>query len=289
MKIPSEPEVRQRITDMDNTVHELRRVPSSLDVEQLRVGFMLSLIFGTRRVEVFGRHGPTGADAHHVDYDDEPGFLMIRRNAKRRTPEGYNLIGPAVPLDPEYEPWAEPVLEYMQQHKDEEPFRLAKNPEYSMSIASTVASHIFQGYEWPKEKYWRVDYHPAKPSQIKDTRQINGAINYLVERDDGTRTWRLGNAMVPTLTHIPGHRVAFNLHCLRSVRRLHCDMEFDFEPKDSKAFFGWEQKGAQTHFAESERRYMHTDIRDPRMKQILYKASAKFFPKLLKPYNADGF
>ena len=287
MKIPSEPEVRQRITDMDNTIHELRRVPSNLDVEQLRHAYMYTLVFGTRRAEAVGPYQPTREDAHRVNYDDQPGFLMIRRNGKRRTPEGYNLIGPAVPLDPQYEPWAEPVLEYMEQHK--EPFRLADRHSYSMSIASTVASHIFHGYEWPKEKYWRVDYQPARPSQVKDTRQINGAINYLIERDDGTRTWRRGDAMVPTLTHVPGHRIPFNLHCLRAVRRIHCDMEFDFNPKDSKAFFGWESKHGEVHFTDAERRYMHTDIHDPRMKQLLYKASAKFFPKLLKPYNADGF
>lgn len=148
MRLPTPLEVRRRIEQVGDSIHptEDKRVAKDVDEYQLRIAMEYQYLVAGRVSEIAGKYQPGTNLAYPVYINDVESVLFPVKTAKRKTEEGWSLRGPSVPFDPNYEPWAEEVYEYLQDNED--PFRFANNDASSKRILEAAEEYTFQGMSW---------------------------------------------------------------------------------------------------------------------------------------------
>ena len=107
-KEPTVLEVRNRIEDIEDDIY--------------RHAFMYQFLIGGEPSEACGKYAPNGNDAFKVDFivrgKNFPAIAFVVKTARR---EGIHRIC-ALPLDPKFEPWAQPVFDWFKKHGEKMPF-----------------------------------------------------------------------------------------------------------------------------------------------------------------------
>src|SRR4030043_312772 len=109
VRLPTPLEVRRRIEQVGDSIHptEDRRVAKDVDEYQLRMAMEYQYLVAGRVSEIAGKYQPGTNLAYPVYINSVESLLLPTKTAKRKTEEGWSLRGPAVPFDPNFEPWAE--------------------------------------------------------------------------------------------------------------------------------------------------------------------------------------
>ncbi len=154
--LPSSNEIRSIIEAIpENTIKvPVGRWEIPIDGNKVKHGFMAQYLFAGRVSEVFGKYGPLGRYAVHVKIDGEEAVLFAAKTAKRKTKRGWTLRPAMIPLNPQYEPWAKPVMDFMKKSPNEYPFKLAENDATSVRYARSRARPISAGCQIATSSCW---------------------------------------------------------------------------------------------------------------------------------------
>ena len=270
---------------------EVRRRIEAIEDEKYRLCFMYQYLIAGRISEVCGKYAPRGFEALETEFAFEgktyPAVLFAVKTAKRKSERGWTLRPAAVPLDPEYEPWARPLLNCFRKAGKDHPFMFASNPKTSKRYVQWAAEEAFGGLEWPMKEY-------SKPIEVEigKGRIVREAINqrnqevYLVKLEDGGRKWftKIREGVIRDHAPVGERWNRFRSHCLRKRRSLDLMLLYKFGAMDLKAYGGWEEKGSASHITDSMKYYLHLDIGEARENvEILKQIADKYFYKLLVP------
>jgi len=144
---------------------------------------MYQFLIGGEISEVYGKYAPRGIDAHRIEFEIRgkriPAVLFVVETARRK---GY-LRACAIPLDPRFEPWAKPLLDWFEDHGERCPFMLNEKitPKSNQRYAQKKAEEIFKDLKWPMGEYWStrsgkkvgMRYNPFTPSSLRGLRRKN--------------------------------------------------------------------------------------------------------------------
>jgi len=275
--MPSTAEVRQRIEPIKD--------------KKYRLCFMYQYLIAGRISEVCGKYAPRGFEALEVEFiSDEETYsavLFAVKTAKRKSKRGWTLRPVALPLNPEYEPWSQALLDHFKKAGHDYPFMFADKTKTSKRYAQWTAEKAFKGLEWNMEGY-------SKPIEVEVKREqiIREGINqrnqevYLIELENGTSKWftKIREGVIRDHTPIYTRWNPFRSHCLRKRRSLDLELFYGFNGLDLKAYGGWEEKGKESHITDAMKYYLHLDIEEARENiEILKQIANKYFHKLLIP------
>ena len=175
---PTEAEVRTRI--------------ESITDEKYRHAFMFQLICCARISEVCGKYAPKGTDFIETEFDGEAAVMFIVKTAKRKG----RLRSCAVPLNLDYEPWAQPLLDYFKKTGEDYPFMFHDKFEHSIRYAQWEAERTFNEFMWPMVQYTKTVEIPYTQDMVIGKRQGDtGYDQYLIEMD-GKRYWTYNSERV---------------------------------------------------------------------------------------------
>jgi len=147
-RLPTPLEVRQQIEKVGSKIHptDNRRVAKDVDEYQLQMAMKYQYLVAGRVSETAGKYQPGTELAYPVYINGEECLLLPVKTAKRKTEEGWSLRGPSIPFNPDFEPWAEELWEYLQDNRD--PFRFAEKDSTSKRILEAAITHTFDGFRW---------------------------------------------------------------------------------------------------------------------------------------------
>lgn len=129
-ELPRFKDVRERIEGIKSSPH--------------RFAFKYQYLTGTRSSEVCGKWHIRGKDFELNKHEDHPLIVFWVRTAKR---DGrIRLI--ALPLEPEYEPWAADLVKYFEKRKDRE-----KVFNFTRRTLQNYGRKHFNGLSYQIEKY----------------------------------------------------------------------------------------------------------------------------------------
>lgn len=269
-KTPSDHEIRERILAVENN--------------KLRHGFMMEYLCLGRVSEIYGKYMPRKSDVILTEFDGEEAAMFIIKTAKRK-----GMLRPvAVPLKKEYEPFAEPVYEYMVNSKDEYPFSLHENVETSKKYAMTAARKMFKGLWYPMIDYTRNTVVPyTKEMVIAQQYNKKGRDEYLVEFEDGSRAWTTSKEYAFINVKIDPRWKPCTSHVCRKRRNLTLAMNYKFDGLDRAIIGGWTEKSQDSGVPDAQKHYMFLDLSemDSSMVELLKSLASRYFEKLLIPYS----
>jgi len=305
-KLPTYLEVRERIEAIgrDYEVSEIKQLPKNSDSEKYRMVFKYQLLVAGRIAEVCGQYAPKGIEVFEesfrvpkhpelsdllktdfrVETIEVPAAMFVVKTAKR---EG-KLRAAALPLDPKYEPWTRPLLEYFQDVGDDYPFMFNKNPKHSIRYAQWVAAFAFDGLEWNMKKYSKSELRPIENFEILAER-INDRNKEvcLIELDEDTAKWvpKVGDTLrVPV--GIPGRWKPFRSHALRKRRELTNKFFYKMDIFQRAAFGGWTETSQVDTTSGAMEHYDYLDLSEfEESYDILIDLANLYFPKLLRPFS----
>ena len=264
--------------------YEIRERILSVEDDQRRHGFMLEYLALGRVSEIFGKYMPCKTDVILTDFDGVEAVMFIIKTAKRK-----GMLRPvAVPLNKEYEPFAEPVYEYMVNSRDEYPFALHENVETSKKYAMTAAKKMFSGYWWPMIDYTRSTAVPyTQDMVIKQDFTKKGQDQYLVQFEDGSRVWTTNTEIAYVNVKIASRWKPCTSHVNRKRRTLTLAMNYLFDGLDRAIIGGWTEKSQDGSVADALKHYMFLDLSemDASMVELLKMLAKRYFKKLLVPYS----
>jgi len=286
--LPSDPEIRERIERIGETIHisDIKKIPGNPNDEQYRLAFMYQLLIAGRVSEVCGQYAPRGTDVFEVDFDGVPAIMFAVKTAKR---EG-QLRACAIPLDPIYEPWSKPLLDYFRRFGDEKPFLFHKR--WSVRLLQYATNEVFKGLEWTFPKYTKSVECPIEDFEILATRiDDKGREKNLIELNEDTAKWctRMGeNLLVP---YEVGRRwKPFTSHALRKRRTRTLTYFYKFDGFMRSAYCGWKETSHVNTLPDSMDVYTYLDInalnRDEAI-EVLKSMTSIYFANLLKPMKAN--
>lgn len=283
---PTEAEVRARIETIKD--------------EKYRYAFMYQHLICGRISEMCGRYAPLGTSFVEMEFkvpifvprtfgDEEvivveptmiPAVMFIAKTAKRKG----RLRPCAVPLDPKYEPWAQPMLNYFKEVGDDYPFMFHEKFEHSIRYAQWAAEDAFDGFMWPMIQYTRANKIPYKPEMVLSERYGNtGYEEYLVELDDGKRYWTYDKKYVNDPEEVLARWKPFRSHCLRKRRIVTLTMDYGFDGIDSAYFGGWTESGKDKTIPVALKHYLYMELGSAKESMDLLKQMARrYFHKLCK-------
>jgi len=245
---------------------------------------MLEYLALGRVSEIFGKYMPCKTDVILTDFDGVEAVMFIIKTAKRK-----GMLRPvAVPLNKEYEPFAEPVYEYMVNSRDEYPFALHENVETSKKYAMTAAKKMFSGYWWPMIDYTRSTAVPyTQDMVIKQDFTKKGQDQYLVQFEDGSRVWTTNTEIAYVNVKIASRWKPCTSHVNRKRRTLTLAMNYLFDGLDRAIIGGWTEKSQDGSVADALKHYMFLDLSemDSSMVELLKMLAKRYFKKLLIPYS----
>jgi len=240
-EVPHPNDVRDRIEQTSKKPH--------------RMGLMYGFLIAGRASEVVGKacpsdirttpRGPLGRDFERtqarVDNEVYDAVVFNVKTSKRGgIPRSIGL-----PLDPEYEPWAESVLEYFQQFdKNDHVF------PYTRQDLFPSAKEVFkEDYVYPIEEYTTQSIDQDAFNELIE--QVPQSIKHLVKVPNYLRN----------KNKVPRHNRLLRLHgALRHYRLMELTQRFGFNREDRKVYAG--------HTLDVTDRYTHLDWQS-------------YFPKLL--------
>ena len=267
--LPTSQEVRDRINKM--------RIRSQTDVKYRNALRYVYLIAG-RVSEVAGGYAPFGKDAHLVDIDGISAVLFLVQTAHR---DG-RLRPVAIPMDPYYEPWTEPLYEWFKAHEDVNPFGDLTSRSYQRK-----ASIVFKGLEWPVEKYFTTEYREVEPHQIKFERTVNGVREYLVEFENLERRWVKEPKIAVTSVEKGGHWRPFSLLSLRHLRIFELRTYYNFSKDNLETYSGLSGVDPNQPRARTVNRYQYASLSGESQIQYQKDIAKSYFMNLLKSRKYD--
>jgi hypothetical protein len=284
--MPTYLEIRDRIyrigTDFDVT--DIKQIPKNADSEQYRLGFMYQLLIAGRISEMCGHYAPKGNEVYEVSFNDVSAAMFVVKTAKR---EG-KLRASSLPLDPQYEPWTEEVLEYFKRTGEDYPFKFGKNWAASKRYAQWVAAETFDKLEWPMKKYSKAELQPIENFEILATR-INDRNKEvcLIELDEDTAKWvpKVKDALrVPV--QVPARWKPFRSHGLRKRREVTNKFFYKMDIFQRAAFGGWTETSRVETASGAMEHYDYLDLSEfEESYDLLYDLSDLYFTKLLRPFG----
>jgi len=241
MGVPRPNDVRDRIEQASKEPH--------------RMGLMYGFLIAGRASEIVGKacpsdtrttpRGPFGRDFElthaRVDNDTIDAVVFNVKTSKRGgIPRSIGL-----PLDPEYESWAAPVMEYFQ--------RFDKNDRifpYTRQDLFPSAKEVFkEDYVYPIEEYTTQSIDQDAFNELVE--QVPQSIRHLVKVPGYLRN----------KNKVPRHNRLLRLHgALRHYRLMELTQRFGFNRENRKVYAG--------HTLDVTDRYTHLDWQS-------------YFPKLL--------
>lgn len=264
--------------------HEIRNKILAVEDDQLRHGFMAEYLWLGRVSEVYGKYMPRKTDVILTDFDGVEAAMFIVKTAKRK-----GMLRPvAIPMSKEYEPFAEPVYEYMVNSKEEYPFALHENKETSKKYAMTAAKKMFDGLWWPMIDYTRSTIVPyMKDMVISQQYNKKGLDQYLVEFADGSRVWTTDKEIAHINAKVESRWKPCTSHVCRKRRTLTVAMNYLFDGLDRAIIGGWTEKSQDGSVADALKHYMFLDLSemDGSMVELLKMLAKRYFKKLLIPYS----
>ena len=308
--LPTDAEVRARIDAIgrDFEVCDIKEIPQNHDSEKYRLAFMFQLLVAGRISEVCGRYAPAGMDALKIELDVPkypdlvqlmtrnfqlemirvPAVLFVVKTAKRKG----KLRACAMPLDPKYEPWAQPVFDYFKEAGDDHPFMFQERPAHSIRYAQWVAAYAFDGLEWPMKEYSKaIEVEVDKDKIIREAINQRNQDVYLIEQEDGTRVWFTKICDGVVRDHVPvGERWnPFRSHALRKRRNITNMYFYRFDGFQRAAYGGWTEKSQVETMPEAESHYSHLPLEQMKANVVMLESMASlYFYRLLKPYPEGG-
>jgi len=269
--MPSDSEIRERI--------------DSISDEKYRNAFKYQYLIAGRIAEVCGRYAPKGDDVFPVDFDGELAALFVVKTAKRKG----KLRAVALPLNTEYEPWADDIRLYFTQHKNEYPFKFADNWKTSIRYAQWEAEKAFKDLEWPMAEYTKAMEIKVNESQILDRgiNMRNQDVYKIHFEDEKKAKWYtvIDNLVVNKPIKVYDRWKPMTSHVLRKRRTITLYNDYDFDPFDLAAYGGWTEKSQVDAMPGALKFYLHMDIQSVKDNLgTLKKMARRYFKKLCKPY-----
>ena len=178
------------------TVSEIRNIIENIEDEKYRYAFMYQFLIGGELSEVCGENAPKGNDAHQITFKINgeiiPAVLFIVKNIKPKERGEFRAC--AIPLDPKYEPWAKPLLEWFREYGERCPFWFGKKkikPRSNQRYLQLKAEKVFNNFIWQKAEYRRAPgeivkrrYNPFRSSELRKLRRKNLKEFYLFNEVD---------------------------------------------------------------------------------------------------------
>lgn len=266
-RLPSDGEIRERIDAVED--------------EQTRMAFKYQYLIAGRISEVCGVYAPRGDDCFAVDFDGVLGILFAVRTAKRR-----GLLRPvAVPLDVQYEPWADEVRQYFHNHRGKYPFRFHENWETSKTYGMKRATEALRGLEWPMIEYTKSATRPIGEEQILNIRiDDKGREMYLISEGE-TKKWyaRATDGSIKYGVKIPSRWKHATSHVFRKRRTITLTLNHWFDPIDLAWYGGWTEHSQAANLPLAVKHYLFMDIQEAtETLEILKTMAGRYFPKLLR-------
>jgi len=262
---PTEAEVRTRI--------------GSIKDEKYRHAFMFQLITCARISEVCGKYAPTRNSFLETEFNEERAVMFIVKTAKRKG----RLRSCAVPLNPNYEPWTKPLLDYFKDCKEEHPFKFHENPAHSVRYAQWEAEKTFAEMMWPMVQYTKTVNIPYTQDMVIGKRQGDtGYDQYLVEMD-GKRYWTYNSELVKENVKVLERWKPMRSHALRKRRTLTLTLDYGFDGFDLAYYGGWTETGRDSDIPSAVKSYLHMDLSSAAEVMVVLKKQAnRYFHKLCK-------
>ncbi len=253
------------------------RIISKSDVKY-RNAFRYVYLIAGRVIELAGDWAILGKDAHLVDLDGISAVLFLVKSAHRD-----GLIRPvALPMDPYYESWTEPLYEWFKAHENVNPFGGLTPRSYQRK-----ASIVFKGLEWPVEKYFTTEYQPVEPNQIKYERTVAGVREYLVEFENLERRWLKEAKIAVTSVQKGGHWRNFSLISLRHLRMFELRAFYNFSKDNIETYSGLSGVDPKRPGTRTVNRYQYGSLNGNIQIQYQKNIAETYFSSLLKSRKYD--
>jgi len=269
--LPTPEDVIKRIDDM----------PSKKEKdEKYRNAFRYLYLIAGWVSQIAGDYEPKGSDATLVNIDGVKAVMFPVKTARR---EG-RIRPVAIPINPYYEPWAESLYVWFKRNEDENPFG-----GLSMRSYQRQASIVFDGLEWPIEKYSKTIYGEVDETKIIRIRNNDGIKEYLVEYDDGERHW-VQNPLTKRETVVEEkHWNPFSLTSLRHLRIFELKYFYEFSKGDIETFTGLSGMAIKNSYPSALNRYQFVEPSNGKLhlEHLKFQASS-YFRKLLKSRKYEG-
>jgi len=263
---PTDAEVRARIMTIKD--------------EKYRYAFMFQLLCCARISEVCGKYAPRGTDFLETDFKGEPAVMFIVKTAKRKG----RLRPCAVPLNHEYEPWAQPLLDYFKKAGDDYPFMFNEKPAHSVRYAQWKAQQTFAEMMWPMVQYTKtVEIPYTKDNPCISTRYgKTGHEEYLIDID-GERYWTYSKEVVKENVKVSERWKPMRSHALRKRRTLTLTLDYSFDGFDLAYYGGWTETGRDSDIPSAVKSYLHMDLSSAvEVMVVLKKQANRYFHKLCR-------
>jgi len=230
--------------------------------------------------EIAGDYAPKGSDATIEDIDGVKTVLFPIKTARRD-----GRIRPvAIPLNPYYEPWAESLYVWFKLHEDENPF-----DGLTMRSYQRHASILFDGLEWPIEKYTKTIYGEVDETKIIRIRKKNGIKEYLVEYEDEERHWVRDPLTKKETVIEKKHWNPFSLLSLRHLRIFELKYFYGFSKDEIEIFTGLSGAGPGNFYSNPLSRYQFIEPSNGKLhREHLKLQASSYFKKLLKSRTYEG-
>jgi hypothetical protein len=233
------------------TDSEIRERIEGIKREKYRMAFAYQYLIAGRISEVCGHYGPQSTEYLETDFDGEPAVMFIVKTAKRKG----RLRPVAVPMNPEYEPWTQPVLDYYKKQEGHV-FRFAENWKTSIRYMQWEAEKAFEGMEWPMVEY-----------TVKVGEEIDPKTN---EKKN-------------IMEKVPPRWKDVTSHVCRKRRALTLLYDYEFDGVDLGIYGGWTLSSQAEEMPPALKSYLHLDPSSSReSEKLLKKMAGRYFHKLLR-------
>ena len=232
------------------TDSDIRARIEAIKKKKYRFAFMYQYLIAGRISEVAGRYGPRGNEVMETDFDGEPAVMFVVKTAKRKG----RLRPVALPLNADYEPWAQPVLDYYRKQKGDV-FRFAVKWSTSIRYMQWEAEKAFEDMEWPMVEY-----------TVKVGEEIDPETN---EKKN-------------IMEKVPPRWKSVTSHVCRKRRALTLLYDHGFDGVDLGIYGGWTLSSQAEEMPPALKSYLHLDPSSSRESdKLLKKMAARYFKKLL--------
>lgn len=272
--------------DSDNVPSEkkVRSIIDSIPIESkndvvYQNAFRYLYLAAARLSEIAGDYGSFGKDAYRVEMNGVSAVLFVQKTARRK-----GIVRPiTLPLDPKYEPWAEPLLSFFEKHPNENPFTLPSASKSTRRYLQYKSDEVFKGLKWPVEQYSTTVYEPTDTNKVIKERLKEGVTEYLVEYEDEERHWVRNPSVFKERLVRKAENRPFSLQSLRHLRIRQLKLFYQFSEEQIKQYTGLTRVGPDTPTSRSLDRYSYLKpLESPSQLQNLISVASGYFEKLIK-------